>query len=121
MKVQGNTLGLFGIFLHFFTIQKIRINNQRFTLLKSVRVVVMLFRPIRGGGRHIGGMTPPDSIASAPFNPVEKLVGRYRIEASQFPDYIPGFCPVAGKGVSDPEIVPSVGICWINAYGRSVL
>jgi Transposase and inactivated derivatives len=60
----------------------------------------------------------PSSIASARYDQVEKLVGLYRIEASQFLDGIQGGCPIAGDGISESEHVPSVCILTLIAFGK---
>jgi hypothetical protein len=50
-------------------------------------------------------------------DPVEKPVGLCRIEASQFFDGFQGGSPVAGKEVSDPEVVSGVGIFRVDLDG----
>ena len=55
-------------------------------------------KSIPGFIRHHAIPPLSSSIASARHDQVEKFVGLFRIEASQFPDGIQGGCPVAGKG-----------------------
>jgi hypothetical protein len=62
----------------------------------------------------------PSSFPSARHDQIEKLVGLCRIEASQFPNSIQGSCPVTGKGVSDPEVVPGIGILRVYSQDLAV-
>ncbi len=53
-------------------------------------------------------------------DPNEKRICQCGIEASQFPNGIQGGCPVTGKVVSDPEVIPGEAILRIDPQGLEV-